>query len=139
MAVHQVSPDLPAPIVHRGVVGWLRENLFSTWYNSIITLVLGYLLLSWLIPLINWAFIDAVFMGTGPESCAANAACWVFIEQRLGFLFTASTLTSCDGAQTRCLRFLRSRSSPSFCRCQAVCANGSPYLESVACQSRHFS
>lgn len=85
MAVHQVSPDLPAPIVHRGVVGWLRENLFSTWYNSIITLVLGYLLLSWLIPLINWAFIDAVFIGTGPESCAANAACWVFIEQRLGF------------------------------------------------------
>ncbi|TQE93025.1 MAG: ABC transporter permease subunit, partial [Spiribacter salinus] len=85
MPDHKPLPDLPAPIVARGVLGWLRDNLFSTWYNSLITLVVGYALLSFLLPVINWAFIDAIFIGEGPESCVTDGACWVFIEQRMGF------------------------------------------------------
>ncbi len=82
---HQALPDLPPPVSERGVVGWLRENLFSTWYNSVLTLVVGYWLLTTLVPLIDWAFISAVFTGDGPESCAPGAACWIFVHERLGF------------------------------------------------------
>jgi len=85
MAMHQPQPDLPPPVAERGALKWLCENLFSTWYNSLLTVVVGYWLLTTLIPLIDWAFISAVFSGDGPEACAPGAACWVFVQQRLGF------------------------------------------------------
>ena len=31
------------PVINIGVIGWLRQNLFSTWYNTILTF-LGILL-----------------------------------------------------------------------------------------------
>lgn len=81
----QPRPSLPPPLGERGLLAWARRNLFSTWYNSVLTLVLGYLLLAGLIPVINWAFIDAVFIGEGSQDCRPGGACWIFIEQRLGF------------------------------------------------------
>ena len=33
------SPDLPPPASTVGVVGWLRRNLFSSWYNSVLTVL----------------------------------------------------------------------------------------------------
>ena len=85
MAMHKALPDLPPPVTQRGVLRWLRENLFSTWYNSLLTVVIGYWLVSTLTPLINWAFIQAVFTGDSAEACRPDGACWVFVEQRLGF------------------------------------------------------
>ncbi len=35
-------------------LGWLRENLFSTWYNIVITLVLGFLLFQLLSAFFGW-------------------------------------------------------------------------------------
>jgi general L-amino acid transport system permease protein len=35
-------------------LGWLRENLFSTWYNIIITLVLGFLIFQLLSTFFGW-------------------------------------------------------------------------------------
>lgn len=41
----QTAPDtLPPPITQVGVPGWLRRNLFSTWYNALLTLVALYVL-----------------------------------------------------------------------------------------------
>ncbi len=85
MAAHQPAPDQPAPVSERGVIGWLRENLFSSWFNGLITLVTLYFIASLLIPLIDWALIKAVFSGEGPESCTPGGACWVFVQERLGF------------------------------------------------------
>ncbi len=85
MAIHQPLPDLPAPANHRGAIGWLRENLFSSWLNSLVTLILGYALITNLAPLLQWAFIDSVFSGDGPEACRPEGACWIFVQQRLGF------------------------------------------------------
>jgi len=82
---HQSLPDLPPPATQRGLLGWLRENLFSTWYNSILTVVIGYWLVTTLVPLIDWAFFSAVFTGEGPQSCAPEGACWIFVYERLGF------------------------------------------------------
>src|SRR5699024_7335371 len=38
--------DPEPPTQHRGLLGWLRSNLFSTWYNSLPTLVLIYVLVT---------------------------------------------------------------------------------------------
>ena len=37
-------PNLPPPRLERGLVKWLRENLFNTWYNSIATAICLYLI-----------------------------------------------------------------------------------------------
>lgn len=66
-------------------VAWVRENLFNTWYNSLLTLFVGYLLVTSVGPLLNWVFFDANFQGAGPEACTGTGACWLFIEQRLNF------------------------------------------------------
>ena len=64
---------------------WMRRNLFNTWYNTLLTLVIGYLLVSNLWPLLNWLFLQASFTGSSPDDCVGEGACWVFIGQRLNF------------------------------------------------------
>ncbi len=34
-----VAQDIRPPVASIGVLGWLRKNLFSTWYNTLLTLV----------------------------------------------------------------------------------------------------
>ena len=84
MQTHTFKPDMPPPKQNIGVLAWLRDNLFSGWFNSLLTLVALYLV--WLIvpPLISWAFIEADWIGTTRADCASDGACWVFIQQRFG-------------------------------------------------------
>ncbi|OEC33904.1 amino acid ABC transporter membrane protein 2, PAAT family [Pseudomonas cuatrocienegasensis] len=84
MQTHTFKPDLPPPALSVGVVGWLRANLFSSWFNSLLTLFAAYLV--WLIlpPLIQWAFINADWVGETRADCTSGGACWVFIQQRFG-------------------------------------------------------
>ena len=82
---HQPLPDLPPPITSTGVIGWMRQHLFSSPLNIILTLVSLYLL-SIIIPgMINWALLDASWTGTDRSACEANpnGACWTFINVRL--------------------------------------------------------
>ncbi len=75
------QPDLPPPLATVGVLGWLRRNLFSSWLNTILTL-LGVTIL-WLIvpPLLDWVILESTISGETKADCAANAgACWVFIK-----------------------------------------------------------
>src|SRR5690606_12924956 len=84
MQTHTFKPDLPPPRLSVGVVGWLKANLFSSWFNSLLTIFALYLI--WLIvpPLIQWALIDATWTGTTRADCTGDGACWVFIQQRFG-------------------------------------------------------
>ncbi len=75
-------PDLPPPVSSSGVVGWLRNNLFDTPLNSVLTLFIGYLLVVSLVPLVQWAFIDADWVGSSRDACTSGGACWVFISVR---------------------------------------------------------
>ncbi|PID66626.1 MAG: amino acid ABC transporter permease [Gammaproteobacteria bacterium] len=82
-------PDLPAPLGERGVIYWLRSNLFSSIGNSILTL-LGLALLFYTIPpLLDWAIIRASWGGSDPALCKVEGtgACWTFINARLGQFF----------------------------------------------------
>ena len=84
MQNHVFKPDLPPPLLSVGVLGWLKANLFSNWFNTLLTLFAVYLI--WLIvpPLVQWAFIDASWTGTTRADCTGEGACWVFIQQRFG-------------------------------------------------------
>ncbi len=66
-------------------VKWMRENLFSGWFNTVLTLGVAYLLVTSVGPLLNWFFLDANFVGSDPSACTGAGACWLFISQRLNF------------------------------------------------------
>lgn len=84
MNAHVFKPDMPPPVKTVGVLAWMRANLFSSWLNTLLTLFAIYLV--WLIvpPLLQWALIDANWVGTTRADCTKEGACWVFIQQRFG-------------------------------------------------------
>ncbi|HTN29515.1 MAG TPA: amino acid ABC transporter permease [Pseudomonas sp.] len=84
MDTHVFKPDLPAPALSVGPLGWLRANLFSGGFNTLLTLLGLYLL--WLIvpPLLDWAIIKADWVGDSRADCSREGACWVFVKERFG-------------------------------------------------------
>lgn len=85
----QPSPDLRA-----GAVGWLQINLFSSLGNTLLTILGGAVLYITIPEFLNWAVLNANWVGDSRGVCdAASAggktgACWVFIKVRLGmFLY----------------------------------------------------
>ena len=79
----ELLPQQPAPATTVGIVGWARTNLFSSWSNSVVTLIAIYLL--WLVisSFVQWAFIDADVSGTDRFACTSDGACWAWIDQRI--------------------------------------------------------
>ncbi len=75
-------PDLPPPASTVGVLGWLRTNLFSSWFSAVLTLLALYLLYVIIPPILDWAFFSADFTGTSREDCTSSGACWVFVSVR---------------------------------------------------------
>ncbi|MGB0467563.1 MAG: amino acid ABC transporter permease [Pontibacterium sp.] len=80
---YEIQPTLAPPASTVGLIGWLRKNLFNGPFNSIFTLLLGYLVISLSIPSLNWLFIDADWFGSSRDACTSGGACWVFIGNRL--------------------------------------------------------
>ncbi|KZZ19287.1 amino acid ABC transporter permease, partial [Oleiphilus sp. HI0080] len=75
------QPAQPAPVAARGVIGWIRENLFPDIHNSIATLVIIGLLASVIPGMISWLFIEANWVGTTQADCTNDqGACWVFVS-----------------------------------------------------------
>ena len=86
MAVFQSIEARPAPRGQTGFVKWLRENLFSNWFNSALTVVCLYFLYLTLPPLLNWAIFDASISGDSRAACdAVGGACWTFVATRIEF------------------------------------------------------
>ncbi len=53
MVTDGATARIPGPDIQR-MVTWVRANLFSTWYNAVITIVLMYVLISALVGLAGW-------------------------------------------------------------------------------------
>jgi len=64
-------------------MGWLRDNLFGSLANTLLTLASLGLLVVALPPLLDWALVSADFRGTSRADCSGAGACWVFIANRL--------------------------------------------------------
>jgi general L-amino acid transport system permease protein len=95
----EFAPPTSAPRSQAGFGAWLRNNLFSTPVNSVLT-ILALLLLAWTVPrLANWLFFDAVWTGADRTACLTteqggqlpagwSGACWPFVTSRFGqFMF----------------------------------------------------
>ena len=90
MTVHVTTPtpSQAPPSSTVGVIGWLRENLFSSVLNSIFTLVALFVIYKTIPPVINWALFQADWVGTTRDACTSEGACWVFVAVRINqFLF----------------------------------------------------
>ncbi|MDL0429942.1 amino acid ABC transporter permease [Marinobacter sp. TBZ242] len=79
------EPMLKPPKIAISPVDWMRRNLFSSWYNSLLTIVVGYLVVTSVGPVFSWLFFEATFLGTDSSDCTGTGACWLFISQRLNF------------------------------------------------------
>jgi general L-amino acid transport system permease protein len=56
---HHPSPAQKPPTTETGVLGWLRSNLFSSIFNSILTLVSAVVLYLIVTNFLRWVFFDA--------------------------------------------------------------------------------
>ncbi len=74
------------PVTQVGVVGWIRNNLFKGWLNSILTLITIYFLWKIIPPLIRWAFIDSLWLSSGAECQQIDGACWSIIPANIRFI-----------------------------------------------------
>src|SRR6218665_430475 len=78
---------LPAPGRTTGVLFWLRNNLFSSFSNALLTVfVVAFLV--WLLPILyNFLIGHAVFSGTAADCrIAVDGACWPFVADRMRFI-----------------------------------------------------
>ncbi|MGG5810754.1 amino acid ABC transporter permease [Falsiroseomonas sp. CW058] len=84
-----------APVATTGAVAWARQNLFSSWLSTAVTLALGYLIVRWTLGFIDWAFVNAIwsvpFQGNQPQTQACRdikgvGACWAVITEKHRFI-----------------------------------------------------
>jgi len=80
LQIFKPMPDLPAPMESVGIIGWLKNNLFSSKINSFLTIAALFLLWKTLPPLISWTIIDATWsFSSHPCPSEKTGACWTFI------------------------------------------------------------
>ncbi|MBF6615905.1 amino acid ABC transporter permease [Pollutimonas thiosulfatoxidans] len=88
-----MSQDLTAPAklgpprAHQSTWGWMRASLFSSPLNTILTVLVAWLLLMSVPALIEWLFIRADFNATSAAECReSGGACWAFIVEKHRFI-----------------------------------------------------
>ena len=91
-------PSAPrlAPNLSTGWLGWARANLFSGWFNSLITLALAFLLVKYIYGFIDWAFVNAVWSVPNDAAGRPNTqacrdlkgvgACWAVVREKHRFM-----------------------------------------------------
>ncbi|MEL6958965.1 MAG: ABC transporter permease subunit [Pseudomonadota bacterium] len=90
-------PEQEPPLTEKGIVKWMRENLFSSITNSILTLLAIYVIYTVLSALLPW-FFGGVWNAGSLQECRSvleafgktshDGACWAVIQERWNqFLF----------------------------------------------------
>ncbi len=80
-----VPPEAP-PVRTGGIVAWARDNLFSNWWNTLLTFFGLFLLYAMIAPIVKFGLIDAVWEGSDRQACLApgTGACWAMVEAKMG-------------------------------------------------------
>ena len=86
MAVSDTATETASigpPPATTGFLGWMRRNLFSNIWNTLLTILCAYLLIRIVPPVVSWLFIDATWSEATPQQCrAAEGACWAFVREK---------------------------------------------------------
>jgi len=89
----EMLPEKAPPATSAGVIGWARENLFSGWFNSILTLASLAVIYYVLAAIVPWV-LSPTFSGTSLNECREmlaaaghdaghiGGACWGVIRER---------------------------------------------------------
>ncbi len=77
------------PLARMSTGDWLKRNLFSSVWQTLLTLVTAAVLLRFFWFVMDWGVINAVWFTSDPEVCrAATGACWaVIVEKHRPMLF----------------------------------------------------
>jgi general L-amino acid transport system permease protein len=96
MAAIADAPESPRPLSRSGsgagrAMRWLRANLFGSISSSVITLLLGFVLVKALAGLVQWGLLNAVWSVAGNDTNACRAvrgvgACWAVIHEKYRFI-----------------------------------------------------
>lgn len=73
-------PDQPAPISTAGPIAWVKNNLFPSFLNTLITILISLALLAVIPGVLDWLFFSANWLGSSQDDCVKDGACWVFIS-----------------------------------------------------------
>ena len=58
----------------------VNKNINSSIFNSVLTLLIIFVLIKYLPPMLNWFIFDADFSGSTKQDCTSGGACWVFVK-----------------------------------------------------------
>ncbi len=88
--VPEAVPRSHAPLMRRSFV-WLRTNLFPSWFSTIVTLALAFIILRGLWGFVQWGLINAVWWVPDNQSQACRAlhgtgACWAVVTEKHRFI-----------------------------------------------------
>ena len=82
----QATEEVRPPVTNIGALGWVRQNLFSNPFNSLLTLLVAYGLYRTVPAFIKWAFINAVWWSDSQACNQAGGACWSVVTRNLRFI-----------------------------------------------------
>lgn len=84
-ALDEIRRLADTPAARRAAL-WSKANLFSSTFNTLLTLIAAYIAFSVVIWFVDWALISAVYTGADGSACrsADAGACWPFITHKMG-------------------------------------------------------
>src|SRR5262249_24250463 len=80
------TADSLPPRARAGPIVWMRENLFSSWTNTALTLLALWLIYECVAAVLEWAVIHATWQGQDGGDCTRHdaGACWPFVRAWFG-------------------------------------------------------
>ncbi len=74
------------PTASVGVLGWIRNNLFNGWFNSVLTLIVLAAMVQIVPPFLKWALIDSNWLPSGAGCQDGQGACWSIVSANFRFI-----------------------------------------------------
>jgi general L-amino acid transport system permease protein len=84
------GPAARTAVVAKSGPGVWRSQLFGDPKQSLLTLTVGVLVALALWRILDWAVVNAVFLGTAADCRAAQGACWPFVTENARFILLGS-------------------------------------------------
>jgi general L-amino acid transport system permease protein len=80
------APASRPPPARLDLIAWLRENLFSSWTNTALTVLALWLVYQVATVVVGWAFLNAVWEGDDGSACTHEGAgaCWPYVSAWFG-------------------------------------------------------